>query len=182
MALNRVACSDSERDMRLEKKISPDQTAGKEVNIDGFNLITTIEAALSGGLMIRCRDGCIRDLASMHGNYRKVSQTLDAATLIGKMLESLSASQCNWYLDRPVSNSGKLKTILEEIARDNDWNWSVALDYSPDKVLKESSAVAISGDSIILNECQHWLNLTPMILEQNKIDCWLIDLGQIDLE
>ena len=89
MALNRVACSEEELDLRLSKRIDPAEAAGGIVNIDGFNLITTIEAALSGGLLILCRDGCIRDLASMHGNYRKVSQTVQAIDLIGQALQDL---------------------------------------------------------------------------------------------
>src|SRR6266404_1471952 len=43
--------------------------------IDGFNLILTLESALGGGVMLVGRDGCYRDMASVHGTYRRVEET-----------------------------------------------------------------------------------------------------------
>ena len=53
------------------------------------NQLITIEAALSGGLIFRGRDGCFRDLASIHGTYRKVEETLPALNLIGSFLAEM---------------------------------------------------------------------------------------------
>ena len=38
-------------------------------------MLTTIEAALAGGVILAARDGAYRDMASMHGSYRKVAET-----------------------------------------------------------------------------------------------------------
>ena len=43
---------------------------GKEVHIDGFNIIITLEIALSGSTLLKCMDGTIRDLAGLRGTYR----------------------------------------------------------------------------------------------------------------
>ena len=48
---------------------------GRGLWIDGYNVLTTVEAALAGGVILVGRDGCYRDMASMHGSYRKVSET-----------------------------------------------------------------------------------------------------------
>jgi hypothetical protein len=54
--------------------------------IDGYNVLTSIEAALSGGVILRARDGCYRDMASMHGSYRKVEETISAIHILGELI------------------------------------------------------------------------------------------------
>jgi hypothetical protein len=87
--------------------------------------------------MLACRDGTYRDMASMHGSYRKVAETRPALQLIGRHCARQGFSECLWYLDRPVSNSGRLKTIMHEVAAEAGWNWQVELVPNPDRVLVE---------------------------------------------
>ena len=75
LAMSRAACSDQSKERRAGTLISTDAVVGKDLIVDGFNLLITIEAALSGGLLIICRDGCVRDLSSVHGSYRSVDET-----------------------------------------------------------------------------------------------------------
>src|SRR3989440_7718027 len=127
LAVSRAACSDQSQEHRTAKRLPVEAVAGKEIILDGFNLIITIEAALSGGLLIQCRDGCIRDLSSVHGSYRSVNETGVALKLIGESLETLRAISVVWVLDRPISNSGRLAQRIREIALQNRWNWSTEL-------------------------------------------------------
>lgn len=80
-------------------------------------MLVTIEAALSGGVLLRCADGTLRDLASVHGTYRRVTQSADALLYIGQTLQIYQPACCRWYLDKPVSNSGRLKALIEEVER-----------------------------------------------------------------
>jgi hypothetical protein len=75
------------------------------VLVDGFNRLITIEAALSGGALLLCRDGCLRDLASVHGSYRSVQETDEAIRIAGEVLGDLGPAAVSWLRDSPVSNS-----------------------------------------------------------------------------
>ena len=66
------------------------------------------------------RDMTFRDIASMHGSYRKVEETIPALQLIGQTLIDCGVERSVWYFDQPVSNSGRLKTILRELAQSVD--------------------------------------------------------------
>ncbi len=137
------------------------------VHIDGFNTIITLEVALSGSPVFYCRDGVLRDLAGLRGTYRVIDKTQEAIRLLLEHLELLNIPEAVFYLDAPVSNSGRLAGLIRECS--HEYNISVQTQFIPDvdRVLEQREGV-ISGDAIILNRCKSWLNIMPLILEQMK--------------
>ena len=84
------------------------------LNIDGFNIIITLEVAMSGSPVLLGKDGVFRDLAGLRGTYRIIDKTDTALALIEKTLQELHVPMVKFYLDSPVSNSGRLKTKILE--------------------------------------------------------------------
>jgi len=164
LAVMRSACSDQQLDIRKQSEVQITAVAGQSIGIDGYNLLITIEAAMSGGVIFKGRDGCYKDLASIHGTYRKVTETIPAIELIGGFLAQKGISKALWLLDSPVSNSGRLKTLIGEIAGENQWDWEIKLSISPDAELIKTDTIVASGDSVILDSCGKWvyLSLTGM--------------------
>ena len=178
-AVMRSACSDDSQKARRERQLSCDQLKDRTVWIDGFNLITSLEAALGGGVLIQGRDGCIRDMASMHGTYRRMDETNDALRLIGQRLQQLQISDAHWLLDRPVSNSGRLAAVIQEMADESSFDWTTELDDNPDKRLVDcDDAVVISADSYIIENCECWYPLMNDIVSGSIESPWLLDLGE----
>jgi hypothetical protein len=177
LAVMRSSCSDQQRQSRGERRVPIEDLAGQSLAIDGYNLLITIEAALSGGLIFQGRDGCFRDLASIHGTYRKVEETVPAVKLIGEFLTEVRISEALWLLDSPVSNSGRLKTLLGELARENHWPWEIRLTISPDAELSQMETIVVSTDSVILDAGPSWTNLGGAIITQRLSQTTVIDLG-----
>jgi hypothetical protein len=175
-ALIAAACSDSSRDRRRERRVHAANLHGSSLSIDGYNLLITAESILSNGILLRGRDAVVRDLASVHGSYHKVEETLPAIRLIGETLECLRVACAAWYLDAPVSNSGKLKGILHEEAVRAQWDWRVELVRNPDPVLAESDEIVASSDSYILDRAARWVNLTDALLDRLESPPPVIDL------
>jgi len=174
LAVARAACSDQQRARRMAGRIT--LIENNRILIDGFNLLITIEAALSGGPLLLCRDGLIRDLSSVHGSYRTVDETESAILLIGEFLEAGKVDTVEWLLDKPVSNSGKLAARIREIATEKNWPWIVGLDNNPDKLLKKSKSTVITSDSNILDAGVQWVDGAGSILSAHLKSCWLVDL------
>ena len=179
LAIMRSACSDQQLTSRSSREIKIADLAGRPIVIDGYNVLITIEAAMSGGVVFKGRDGCLRDLASIHGTYRKVTETIPAVQLIGEFLKQLSVTHCLWLLDSPVSNSGRLKTLINELAGENHWNWEVELLASPDFKLIKTDLTIASSDSVVLDRCKSWGNLARAVIEQKIPNTWLVDLCKI---
>jgi hypothetical protein len=159
VALGRCACSDAARSRREVKEVRDFSS----IQIDGLNALTTVEAALAGGVVLRGRDGCFRDMASFHGNYRMVEEAPRAAELVGLHLAGRPAL---WLLDKPVSNTGRLAHLLRELALERGWPWTVELVADPDAVLKVSAEVVATSDSAILDGCTRWYNLARRVVEE----------------
>jgi len=177
IAVMRCACSDHARALRQDKQITTAELAGGTLLLDGYNIITTVEAALGGAVVLKARDGCFRDIAGLHGTYRKVQETIPAINLIGQFLRLHHVGRCIWYLDRPVSNSGRLKTLILQIAEQQRADWQVKVVYNPDDVLSQSDHTIATADSVVLDRCSAWCNLARHLVEQFVPDAFVVDLS-----
>lgn len=172
-ALDRTACSDQARDRRLLRCAAFPQ----RLLIDGFNVVTTVEAALGGGVVLGARDSCYRDLASFHGTYRTVEETVPAARLVGELLDRRGVRESVWLLDRPVSNSGRLAGLLRTLAAKHGWNWEVRLVNDPDGELVASDEVVATSDSGVLDRARGWVNLARQVVDEEVAGAWLVPMG-----
>ncbi|MCC6750850.1 MAG: DUF434 domain-containing protein [Deltaproteobacteria bacterium] len=172
VAVGRCACSDAALARRAVSRLSPEALHGRGVVVDGFNCLITLETALSGGLLLLGRDGCTRDLGSVHGSYRAVEETERAISLVGEWLTGRGASRVCWLLDRPVSNSGRLRARLLEQAAAQAWPWTVELLANPDRTLAASSDVVASADSWVLDRCSAWVDLTGEVVARCCPEAW----------
>jgi hypothetical protein len=164
-AMRRSSCSDQSADFRLAHGLKREQLKGQPIAIDGYNLLITIESALAGGIVLLCRDGCYRDIASIHGTYRRVEETMPALTMIGVTLQKMEVSEVRWLLDKPVSNSGRLKGFMVELSQQYGFDWTVRLVNNPDRSLSElENMVSVSSDSWVLDHTDRWYNLHRQIV------------------
>jgi hypothetical protein len=178
IAVRRCSCSDEQLAGRQRRQVTDATSlAGAVLEIDGYNVITTIEAALAGGVILVGRDGSYRDMASMHGNFKKVAETPKAIALIGQILARYHLQSVLWYLDSPVSNSARLKQLLLEVAAAQYWPWQVELVPDPDRILAVSSSIIASADSAILDRAPRWFSLAHKVVEEHvplvtKVGLW----------
>ncbi|OHB54642.1 MAG: hypothetical protein A2173_06195 [Planctomycetes bacterium RBG_13_44_8b] len=185
LAVMRSACSDQQLASRKEREVKITDVAGQQIAIDGYNILITIEAAMSCACVFKGRDGCFRDLASIHGTYRKVTETIPAVQLIGDFLKEAGVAKTLWLLDSPVSNSGRLKTLIGELAQKNAWDgfdrlpagWEIRLSLSPDAELIKTELIVASSDSVVLDGCKRWTNLAAEIIKSKLTSARVIDLS-----
>ena len=177
ISVARAACSDASLAGRAARRLPLDEVKGAQLILDGFNLIITTEAALGGGVLVLCRDGCVRDLSSVHGSYRAVSETELALALIGDVLATLEPAAVCWLLDKPISNSGRLAERIRSLAGERGWPWGVELVFNPDAEIAASPHIAVTSDSNILDKAARWVNLGRQLVEARLPESWVIDLG-----
>lgn len=178
-AVVRASCSHQAALHRQANQLDADALRGQLLHIDGFNLLITVESALSDAFLLHGVDGCYRDLASIHGSYKRVTETREAILLVGDALEKMEIRQCLWYFDKPVSNSGRLNQMVQELALEFEWDWLGKLHYNPDKVLKAVEEPIASSDSIVLDKANQWFNLARFIVDHYLPEARVLRLAKL---
>ncbi len=175
-ALKRGTCSTKNEILRKSKELNINEIKDEILNIDGFNLIISLEVALSGGTLIVGDDGLIRDLAGLRGTYKLIDKTDIAIEYIFKFLESKEVKVINIYLDSPVSNSGNLKIRIIEHSNKYKIIANVILVNNADVVLEKFDNV-VTSDSTILDKCNSYINLSKSIINEYIHKANLISLS-----
>ncbi len=169
LAMMRSLASGQQLSARKEKQISLDELTGRELWIDGFNTIITLEVLLNNSLLFLGQDGTIRDLAALRGTYRLIPETDGAIRMMFAVLQDAGAGRINILLDQPVSNSGRLKARIADIAEEkaiSDLDIQILRDV--DRTLYDKELV-VTSDSIILDHCRSWVNLTGECVKKQGI-------------
>ncbi|MCH1981192.1 DUF434 domain-containing protein [Ruminococcus sp. OA3] len=167
LAVVRSIASDVQLKQRREKECLKEYLAGKTIHIDGFNCIITLEIALCESLLLRCMDGTIRDLAGLRGTYRVIQETPEAIRLIADTLNDLGVRKAMFYLDAPVSNSGRLKSLIADVWEDYETGLDIQVISDVDCVLQNQECV-VTSDSVILEQCKSWFNLINLCVGKTK--------------
>ena len=175
LALVRSISTDAALKVREAKRVRG-KVKGETVYIDGLNLIITLEVFLSDSTLIQGMDGTIRDLAGLRGTYKLITQTDQAILLIGEQLQKWQIHKVVFYLDAPVSNTGRLKVRLLELLECYPFEVEVVLVPNADVIL-EGLEYVVSSDAIILDKCKSWVNLGATLIKESLKVTHLVNLG-----
>ena len=96
------------------------------------------------------------------------------------LVEAMNPSEAMVYIDRPVSNSGRLAELVRRTAVARGSCLEATTADRVDERLQSSTAVVASADSAILDRCSLWLNLACIAVESLKPErdpFWLLDLS-----
>ena len=182
LAVMRSLATAEQLAMRKAKLLTAAEAAGRDVWIDGFNTVITLEVLKCDSILFSCMDGTVRDLASLRGTYRIIPETEDAVRLLFDSLEEMEIHSATVLLDQPVSNSGRLKALIAELAVEYPFALDIQIQKDVDRELYEKENV-ISSDSIILDRCLSWINLAALCMErQNRqgLRVWDDQKEQVD--
>jgi hypothetical protein len=170
LAIMRSLATDEQLAVRQSRQVQISDLEGKEVWIDGFNTIITLEVMLSEGILFECMDGTIRDLAALRGTYRLIPETSEAVRMMLQALQKARISKATILLDEPVSNSGRLKALIADIGEEFGFELDIQILRDVDRSLYGRENV-ITSDSVILDHCVSWVNLAAECGKEKEAQC-----------
>ena len=159
LAIMRSLATKEQLENREIKRLEASKLYGQDVWIDGFNMVITLEVLLNDSILFECMDGTIRDLAALRGTYRIISETADAVRMLFDFLKEMKIYSAIILLDEPISNSGRLKALIADTGESYPFKLDIQIQRDVDRTLYEKENV-ITSDSIILDRCLSWVNLT----------------------
>ena len=176
-AVRRCSCSDAARSDRERRRIAPERLRGRSLLIDGFNVLITLEAGLAGAPIFRGRDGVLRDIASVHGRWRRVDSTAAALDGIAASVRVHGLAGVTWLLDRPVANSGRLAALIESHPEAASVAWRAELPFDPDAALRASTEIVATADATVLDGCGEWVDVVGDVIARVAPQAWVLELG-----
>ena len=145
--LARCVFSDKEIEAREKKRKPIGFVKGKILAIDGFNVLITLESVLEGRAIL-CEDDLVRDLKYQRG-YKLSEKTEKMLCLLLKFLSKFNPKEIIFLYDKPVSKSGKIAKLTNEIMKKVGLSGTAKAVEAPDFELKKFEIVATSDLAVI---------------------------------
>ncbi|RLE62373.1 MAG: DUF434 domain-containing protein [Thermoprotei archaeon] len=150
--LYRSIFSDADIRNRRLKSTPIHKVRGNTLVVDGFNVITTIESALRGELLILCEDEFIRDITSVFRKIRITPLTYEVVDLLLEYAKfELKVEGINIVLNSQVSRSGELSGYIRHIMKALNLKGTAKTSRSADVGLREFSGIVASSDSVVIS-------------------------------
>jgi hypothetical protein len=166
--LHRGVFSDMDSKGRQKKKISPSQIRGYDLVIDGYNVLITIEAGLSGRPLVLGDDRFIRDISGLSGNFQKSEMTIQALELLLNFLKRVKPRQTLFLFDSPISRSGELALeVRGRMQKENLPGHAMAVRV-PEKILIGFPGRVATSDTAIIDRSHQVIDLAAYVLSRQK--------------
>ncbi|RLG39490.1 MAG: hypothetical protein DRN78_06675 [Thermoproteota archaeon] len=118
----------------------------RDLGIDGFNVLITIESALNGNDVYLCSDGFVRDISLAYSSYSPTDKFEEAVNLLGELIEENKPLSTKIYLDSPIPKSGQIASSIRELLGDIA---EVKTSKHVDKDLLRHEVIATSDTVVI---------------------------------
>jgi hypothetical protein len=166
--LRRGVFAPKEAGARKIRLLALEDCRGKNIGIDGHNVLITLETALGGGQLIQGDDGVVRDIAGRGSNYRPGAGTQEAADLMIKALLRAKAGSVQMYFDAPISKSGELAALLRDMIRQAGLAGDAHAVAVPEQQLQKHFGPVASSDSILIDQVAEPIDLAGLIIRESK--------------
>ncbi|MEE9612727.1 MAG: DUF434 domain-containing protein [Desulfatiglandales bacterium] len=147
--LVRAVFSSAEAEENKKKLLELGGIKGKEVAIDGYNVMICVEESLRGGDVFLCDDGFVRDARGAFGNYKASSVTDKAIDKILRLLSKNSVGKAVFVFDSQISHSGELASKLRLKMRGLGIEGDVVAVPNADHIVGTHQVVGTSDRAII---------------------------------
>ena len=174
--LHRGVFSDADSESRKGKIIPIKAIQGKDLAIDGHNVLITVEAGLSGWPLILADDGFVRDISGVSGNFKKTAVTEKALQVIVAFLKKWGPHNTLFLFDAPISKSGILAQELRVLLEKEGVSGDALAEKVPEKTLIGFQGVVATSDTAIIDRSEKVIDLAGDIIRTKIGSMSLLEL------
>ena len=164
--LHRGIFSDADSKSRRKRKIPIGKVRNRDLAIDGYNILITIETGLSDRPLILGDDGFIRDISGLSGNFKKTEKTEEAFQLILDIVKRVKPLKTLFLFDSPISMSGELAQEVRSLLKKESLLGDAKAVKVPEKILIGYPGVIATSDTAIIDRSKEVVDLAGDIIVQ----------------
>ena len=164
--LHRGVFSNRDSQLRKKKKISTKEIRNKDLAIDGYNVIITLEAGLSGWPLVLGDDAFFRDISGLSGSFKRTGKTEKALQWIFDVIKEERPRHTLFLFDAPISKSGRLaEEVRGRLVQEGISGDARAINV-PEKILIGFQGVVATSDTAIIDQSEEVIDLAGHILRK----------------
>lgn len=165
--LHRGVFSDEDVRARKKKTIPLSKIRNRELAIDGFNVLITLEAGLSNRPLILGDDGFIRDISGLSSNYRQTELTEMALRFTLQFIKKLRPRKTLFLFDAPMSKSGLLAKKVRDLLKKEEIQGEAQTHPYPERILNGFSGIIATSDTAIIDRSRTVVDMAGEILRRS---------------
>ena len=154
---------------RRRKLADPAEASGRRLAVDGYNVLITLEAALSGAPLILCDDGVVRDLTASHGKHKATERTAKALRLLIGFLKEAKPSEANFFFDSQVGGSGELAAKVGRMLAEAGLKGSARAVKRGDKAALLGGEIVATSDSALIDKARLAIDIAQKIIRERGL-------------
>ena len=161
---------------RIRKKITCAGIKDRDIFLDGYNVLLSVDSILKKEPMWFCDDGYIRDTRYY---FSKAKQAEDIEEALDSVLSFLSESHpksVTFLLDAQISRSGELTGFIRRKMKEKGISGEARTSKTADFDLKtagknpDNNLIVASSDGIVIDSVLQVLDIPACLMEKMGID------------
>ncbi|MDF1557618.1 MAG: DUF434 domain-containing protein [ANME-2 cluster archaeon] len=165
----RVIYTEEMAHARKKRTIECNELAGKEIWVDGYNVLIGVESALKGESVYLCDDGFLRDTRGVFRNYRCSDVTIRALEYIFGQLAHCAPGMVKFLFDSQISKSGELAKWVDDRMEKAGLKGSARTSKHVDFELKHCGNIVATSDGTIIDAVNKVANIQVWVLQELNI-------------
>jgi hypothetical protein len=142
---------------------------GRELAVDGHNVLITLECALRGLPLVAADDGFIRDVGEVSRAFKPSPETDRVLVLLAAFLAEQPVGSVKIFYDAPLSQSGDLARRTREVFAARGLNLEAAAVAVPERELAGFPGPVASSDTALIDTHDPVVDLAGEIIRQEAL-------------
>lgn len=142
---------------------------GRDLFVDGFNVLISVESLLAEKPVYLCDDGFLRDVQGIFRSYRTSDLTEQALDAIFGLLAYACLARVEVFLDQQISMSGKLAETIRRKMADNQVHGTAKTARDVDRQLKGVDGLIATADGNIIDSAVSVVDIPRWIAERRGL-------------
>lgn len=159
-----------EREIKKHKNrlVPVDAIRGRDIVVDGYNVLIIAESILYRRRIVEGMDGFIRDQAALFSRYRFSKKTKRTASVILNTLKEHNPKSVLFILDSQMKRSGELAAHIRREMKERSIAGDALTESRADSLIKRLNRITLTSDSAIIEKIDKVVDLGRVLLEKKK--------------
>ena len=153
----------SKEEAREHRKKIIKNVKGRDLFVDGYNVLITVESHLKKKEIFLSDDGFVRDVSATFGKYKITRTTPKAVDMILEKIKKMNPGNVTFIFDAPVSKSGELCRVFKEKMKALEIKGTAKTAKNTDYVIAGSKGIVCTSDRAIIKKAEKVLDLAGKV-------------------